>query len=65
MVLRSRCYWRNLVLTTGTPERKDNDIHLRLCEKKKCDKVVKSLVRTDNDVEYESGPNCSRNNIVS
>ena len=35
-------------------------------KKKRCDKVVKSLVRTDYDaVEYESGIKWSRNNIVS
>jgi hypothetical protein len=32
-------------------------INTLFCEKKKCNKVAKSLVRTDNDVDYESGTN--------
>ena len=47
-------------------KRRDNDKHLRLYEKKKDDKVVKSLERTNNDsVEYETGYKLIWNNIVS
>jgi hypothetical protein len=36
---------------------KETTINTFVFEKKMCDKVVKFLVRTDNDVEYESGTN--------
>ena len=43
-------------MPSGLPQQRDKDKHLCLCEKKKVDKVVKSLERTDNEsVEYETG----------